>query len=312
MSIASKSSIPVILLFGPTGVGKTELIEELFDSRYEIINTDSQQVYRHLDIGTAKAPAQLRNKIKHHLIDIVDPSEGYDVGRFVRDADTVLREIDSRGHVTVLCGGTSFYFLHFLYGLPQVPEVPPDIRGNITLRLRREGRQALRRELEQVDPPSAARIHPHDTQRLLRALEVFHGTGRRISDFPVPTQTRGEYRFLNIGLNRDRTELYRRIDSRVESMWEQGLLAEIKNLLAMGYHEEDPGLRGIGYREFFLMRRAGEFIYPQIREEIKKNSRRYAKRQLSFFRRIPEVRWFHPDQKTEVKNLIDRFLSSRL
>lgn len=310
MSSASKNKIPVILLFGPTAVGKTELIHSLFRPDFEIINTDSQQVYRYLDIATAKPSEDLRSAIPHHLVDIVSPKEQYDLGRFVRDADRLVREIRQRNKVPVLAGGTAFYFYHFIFGLPESPQVEPKAREALEKRLRREGVAALYSELEQKDPDSAGHIHPNDTQRVLRALEVLYSSGRPLSAYSVPRIPRGEYRFLTLGLFRDRGELYQRINQRVSEMWQEGLPDEFRRLLDMGFREEDPGMKGIGYREFFLMRRAGEFLFSHIQDEIRKNSRRYAKRQITFFKRIPGVEWFHPDETPKIQERIRKFLQS--
>ena len=308
MSTVSKSNIPVILLFGPTAVGKTGLIQRVFQEGFEIVNADSQQVYRYLQIGTAKPSADILERIPHHLIDFLSPKMQFNVASFVREADRAIVNIRRRGKVPVISGGTGYYLYHFLYGIPPAPKSDDTMREHLINRLKTAGRDSLWNELMQVDPVSAENLHPNDTQRILRALEVYHASGRPLSDYKINTTPRTKYRFLTIGLSRSREELYRRIDRRVEEMWRAGLRNEFSRLLEMGFCESDPGMRGIGYREFFLMRKSGEYTLSGVKEEIKKNSRRYAKRQITFFKRVPGTIWLHPEQEQELRRRISEFL----
>lgn len=298
------------MLFGPTAVGKTSLTDYLFHSGFEIINADSQQVYRYLDIGTAKPEKSLLLRIPHHLIDILEPSQQFDVGSFVEKADLLVKEIYGRGHIPVISGGTAYYFYHFVFGVPPSPPSDEEIRDRLRSRLQKVGREILWEELRQIDPESAAKIHQQDTQRLLRALEVYKKTGRSLSSFRLPDVQRPGFRILSLGLNRPRDEIYQRINRRVEEMWDAGLPGEFGELLARGFRESDPGMKGIGYREFFQMRRSGELLFSHVKDEIKKNSRRYAKRQLTFFRRIPGVEWYHPDEVEKIRGRILDFIAS--
>ncbi len=307
MSIVSKSKQPVVLLFGPTAVGKTALVEQLFSRDFEIINADSMQVYRYMDIGTAKPSRELRNRIPHHLIDIRTPDQQYDVGQFVQDADRAVAEICSHGRIPLITGGTAFYFYHFLYGLPPAPPADPAIREELYHRLAAEGRQTLWAELKRQDPDSAVKLHPNDSQRLVRALEVFYSSGTPLSAFKREPLLRPGYEYLVLGLYRDRAQLYERINRRVDQMWAAGLVDEFQSLLSRGYSAEDPGMHGIGYREFFEMRGAGELLYDDVKTEIKKNSRRYAKRQITFFKRIAETEWFLPADSTEIAARVEGF-----
>ncbi|MFP4617426.1 MAG: tRNA (adenosine(37)-N6)-dimethylallyltransferase MiaA [Spirochaetaceae bacterium] len=313
MSTASKSKSRVIVLFGPTAVGKTELIGQLFSRNTEIISADSLQVYRGMDIGTAKPSRRERERIPHHLIDILDPSESFDAGNFVRAAKEKVEDVLCRGKVPLISGGTAFYLFHFLYGLPEAPPSKPEIRRELETRLAALGGESMYRELEHLDPSSAERIHPHDTYRVLRALEVYRCSGRPLSEFYSPLQknsSSGEKQdALIIGLYRERQELYRRIDERVERMWNMGLVQEVSSLIRSGYGEKDPGMKGIGYREFFHMRRHGEATLTEVKEEIKKNSRRYAKRQFTFFRKISRAHWFLPEQGADISNLVRPYLA---
>jgi len=307
LSTESKNKLPVILLFGPTAVGKTALVEQFFSRHFEIVNADSMQVYRYLDIGTAKPSPEFRRRIPHHLIDIRNPDEQYDVGEFVKDADATVRKIYSRGKMPLITGGTAFYFYHFLYGLPPAPPSDPEIRDSLFRKLREDGRKKLYSELEKHDPVSAAKLHPHDTQRILRALEVLYGSGKPLSSYSHTPVLRRGYEYLIIGLYRDRNELYERINRRVEQMWSAGLVSEVRNLIKLGYKAGDPGMHGIGYREFYEMQGAGELLYTDIKREIQKNSRRYAKRQITFFKRIPEAEWFSPKDSSALQTRVTAF-----
>ncbi len=272
------------------------------------MNADSQQVYRYLNIGTAKPSPALLERIPHHLVDFLSPSKQFSVGCFVKEADRAIVNIHRRGNIPVVSGGTAYYFHHFIYGVPPTPQADENVRKALLQRLEQEGRELLWRELEKVDPESAARLHPNDTQRLVRALEIYHSAGTPLSSFHVRTVPRRKYRFLTIGLNRPREELYRRINARVEQMWESGLPEEFRTLLKMGFSEDDPGMQGIGYSEFFLLSDAGECSLAGVKEEIKKNSRRYAKRQITFFKRIPNAEWFHPGDAGNIRGRIENFL----
>ena len=267
------------------------------------------QVYRYMDIGTAKPSRELQRRIPHHLIDIRTPDQQYDVGQFVRDADQAAAEIHSRGRIPLITGGTAFYFYHFLYGLPPAPPSDPKIRDQLYLQLKQEGREKLYAQLQDHDELTAAKLHPNDTQRLLRALEVFYSSGKPLSAFDRRPELRPGYEYLVLGLRRDRQELYQRINRRVDQMWMDGLVDEVQALIARGCKADDPGMRGIGYREFFEMGSAGELLYDDIKTEIKKNSRRYAKRQITFFKRIAETEWYAPSDSAEISTRLRQFLN---
>ena len=325
LSIESKNNLPVVLLFGATAVGKTALVEQLFihaNHKFEIINADSMQVYRSLDVGPAKPSPELQRRIPHHLIDICSPSEQYDVGQFVRDADRLVRDICSRGRVPLITGGTAFYFYHFMYGLPPTPSANVEIRESLYKRLRHSGRDELFQELQQFDPVTAKKLHPNDTQRVIRALEVLHGSGKPLSSYRQTPSLRPGYEYLVLGLYRERAELYSRIDHRVDQMWAEGLVEEVGALIERGFTAKDPGMRGIGYREFFETPGQGsqspelgsftKTVFDQIRTEIKKNSRRYAKRQITFFKRIAETEWSTPEESEVISSRVSAFLGKFL
>ena len=311
MSIVSKieNRIKVVLLFGPTGVGKTEVLQ-LFDSdAIEVISTDSQAVYLYMDVGTAKPEIGLTDSVSHHCLSFVDPRQQFNVGEFVKLADSLVQQITGRCRVPFLVGGTAFYFKSFAFGMPETPKSDPGVRADLKIRLEKEGVQNLFVELNRVDPVYAREIGSRDVGRIIRALEVYELSGRPLSCFLLPDRLREDYEFLLIGLNRPREELYLRIDKRVEGMFKNGLCNEVKNLLAKGYTWDHPGMKAIGYREFSLWAQ-GEMALGDVQEEIKRNTRKYAKRQITFFRSLPSVRWFHPDDETRITESVGEFLRS--
>jgi tRNA dimethylallyltransferase len=295
--------IPVLILFGPTASGKTGIIFELFNStsnlQAEIISADSMQVYRGMDIGTAKPSAQERVLLPHHLIDICNPSQQFNAGDFVRLADEACGQIAGRGKLPVVSGGTGFYLKNFIMGLSEAPPSREEIRIQLKQELNEKGAAVLMKELAVCDPVSTGRIHINDEYRLLRALEVFRSCGRPLSSFEVrAAKARQRYNFIIIGLSRQREELYRRINLRCAQMFKEGLPAEIRSLYEAGYTPNDPGLRAIGYREFFVETEPGKWQLSQdldgVQALIAQNSRRYAKRQVTFFAGIPGVKWIEP------------------
>ena len=266
------------------------------------------QVYRHMDVGTAKPSPEARTRLPHHMVDVVDPTEQFNAGRFVKAAEDLARQIRDRGRVPVIAGGTAFYITSFLYGLPESPPADAAARDRLRAQEAKEGIGALYRTLEARDPAGAARIQPNDPYRIMRALEVLESTGRSLFSYRWPRTPRAEFQFLIIGLEREREELYRRIDARVNAMFAQGLVEEVKALLAMGFGPGDPGMRGIGYRELLAMR-AGCQTFAEVRELIARNSRRYAKRQLTFFRAVADVCWLRADHPAAVREKIESFIA---
>ena len=305
--LISLNKIPVIVIFGPTAVGKTDFLLN-FSSVSEIINLDSLQVYKYMKIGTAAPDKEVTGKIRHHLVDFLSPDREFGAGDFVREGDILCSEISARGKVPLVSGGNAFFLKNFIYGLPESPESRPDIREIIQRRLEKEGAAALRKELESVDPVSFDRIAENDHYRLTRALEVYHSSGRPLSGFKVPYKVRENYDFFLIGLIRERDELYSRINRRVDIMFENGLVEEYKKLKKMGYSGDDPGMGGIGYSEFCLMERCGCFTFTDVREMIKQNSRKYAKRQITFFKKLENVLWESPENPDVIINAVNLFL----
>jgi tRNA dimethylallyltransferase len=267
------------------------------------------QVYRHMDVGTAKPDPELLSVLPHHLIDVAEPSEQFNAGRFVKEAEALAGQIRGRGRIPVICGGTAFYITSFLYGLPDAPPADPVVRERLRALERREGAAALYSLLKERDPPGAARIDPADSSRVMRALEVVEASGRSLFSFHWPRTPRSMFRFLLIALTRERAELYRRIDERVRAMFSRGLLREVAMLLERGFGPADPGMRGIGYREILSMR-AGCETLADVQELIARNSRRYAKRQLTFFRAVSDVLWMEAGCSAAVREKVESFVGS--
>lgn len=320
-----RDSLPLVAIIGPTAVGKTGLVLELAERlNAEVISVDSMQVYRHLDIGTAKPTAEERRRVKHHLLDLVNPDDEYHVGRFVVDAEQACREIAERGRVPILTGGTGLYLKGFQEGLfvmeaDSTKGTEPDpeierIRVELKMALLEHGREVLHGRLAEIDPISAARIHPNDTSRLLRALEVYELTGQpwsaqlaRHENNQSPKKPNKN--ILKIGLMGEREWLYERINQRAAQMLQDGLIEEIEGLLAMGFGSALKPMQAIGYRhglEFL----AGVRDQPETLRMLAQDTRHYAKRQLTWFRRDPEISWFRPEQLGEIRALIERYLGN--
>ncbi len=300
----------MVVIVGPTAAGKTALSLKLAKAfNGEIVSADSMQVYRYMDIGTAKPTKEEREDVPHHLIDIVDPDCEYSAADFKRDAERVISDIVSRSRRVFLVGGTGLYVRALLEGLFDGPGKVPWLRTELEERARRAGREALYRELEVVDPASARRIHPNNIARIIRALEVYHATGRPLSEFHR-RHGFGEERFdtLKIGLVRDRRVLYADIEKRVDRMIEGGLLEEVRWLLEAGYTQELKPMLALGYREMtdHIM---GRLDFDEAVAELKKNTRNYAKRQLTWFKKDSGIRWFSPDDEAGIMRAVKRFFT---
>lgn len=304
---------PCLVLVGPTAIGKTEL-SLILARRFgcEIVSVDSMQVYRHMDIGTAKVPVGERSEIPHHLIDIVDPDDTYDAARFAMDGLRAIRDIHSRGKIPLLTGGTGLYLRALFEGIfPGVP-VDEQTRQMLKKRLLTEGSSKLHEELSTCDGDSAQRIHVNDSQRLLRALEVFHVSGIPWSEHIKAHRKQSPEvllkNTLQLGLTTDRTNLYQRINRRCDSMLEEGLENEVRNLLAMGY---DPALKAfdsIGYRHM-INYIEGRWTKDEAIRLLARDTRRYAKRQYTWFSRITALRWFDVAEKQKPLETVEAWLT---
>lgn len=294
---------PVIFVAGPTAIGKTELALRLAEEfGCEIVGVDSMQIYRHMDIGTAKPTKAERARVPHHLIDYVLPDEDFSASRFVEDCQEAMRQIRANGHIPLLVGGTGLYFSALEKGIFSLPVIPQKVRQELQEELAGGGREGLFLELKRCDPESAARIHPNDTYRLTRALEIVRATGRTWSSFIAEHQGQRTHKSANlvkIGLTRERDELYQRINQRVEAMTQGGLLAETEALLRMGYTGELAPMQSLGYRHM-LSYLKGDWSWERAVEWLARDTRRYAKRQFTWFRADPEIIWLHPRHEAAI------------
>ncbi|GAB6191689.1 tRNA (adenosine(37)-N6)-dimethylallyltransferase MiaA [Desulfocastanea catecholica] len=306
---------PCLVLVGPTAIGKTDL-SLILSRRYacEIVSVDSMQVYRHMDIGTAKASLAERREVPHHLIDIVDPDVNYDAAQFAADGLRAIRDIHSRGKIPLLTGGTGLYLRALLEGIfPGVP-VDEDTRRILQERLVAEGASKLHEELYLCDKFSAERIHVNDSQRLLRALEVFYVSGipwsKHIETHQQQTPSVLLKNALQIGLTTDRTHLYQRINKRCTMMLEDGLEVEVRGLLDMGY---DPNLKpfgSIGYRHIINYIQ-GRWTKEEAVRLLARDTRRYAKRQYTWFSKLTALQWFDVAEKQKILQIVDDWFTTQ-
>ena len=294
-----------MVLFGPTAVGKTALTEELFSKGFEIINADSVQVYRFLDIASAKPEKELVEKIPHHLVDIRFPWEQYNSGDFCKDAERLIKEINERGNIPLITGGTAYYFKQLLYGPSSTPESNPETREEIQRTIDDIGLDKAYEMLMSLDMEAAKKIDKNDRYRISRALEVIKDTGRPLSSFPVSDTLREDIDFVIIGLKREKRELEDRIRKRVDIMFDSGALREMKALLSMGANLSWPGMQGIGYREWFNAMESGEVNISIIKDMIIRSSIKYAKRQMTFFSSFSDTLWFSPNDIEKIKGYLE-------
>lgn len=294
-----------VVIFGPTAVGKTDLTITLAQGGYEVISADSVQVYKKLDVLSAKPERALLMTIPHHLIDIREPWEQYTSGDFCKDCLSSISDIAQRGKKPLISGGTAYYLKELIYGPSTTPEANADIREFVRKQTESNGLEWAREKLREVDETSYLRIHPNDSYRITRALEVYYQTGKSLSSFAVPNKLSDD--FILIGLRREKEELISRIKSRVDIMFKSGAVDEIKDLIKIGANLTWPGIRGIGYYEFFSALESGECSLEMIKEEIIKDSIKYSKRQMTFFSSFSGVKWFHPDEKEKIVSYISSF-----
>ena len=283
----------IICIAGPTASGKTALAVELAkELNGEVVSCDSMQVYKRMDIGTAKPTAEEMQGIPHHMLDVAQAWEDFSVSRYCNQAAPIVDDIIAQGKTAIIAGGTGLYMDSLIRGNSFAPFPSTGVREALEKRAEAEGTQSLLEELAQIDPESAGRLHPSDRKRIIRALEVYRETGITITEHNRRTrEVPPKYRPVWLGLDfSDRAALYRRIDRRVEIMLEAGLLEEIRSLLESGIPETCTAMQAIGYKEFLPVLR-GERGLCDAAAEVCQSSRRYAKRQLTWFRRNPNMHW---------------------
>jgi tRNA dimethylallyltransferase len=283
-----------IVILGPTAVGKTSLSIKLAKAlNTEIISADSAQVYRGMNIGTAKVDEVEADGIYHHMIDIVEPIKKYNVGEYQREVNKILEKFEKDGKTPILVGGTGLYINSVTNGLAELPESDPILRE----KLDRKSAEELYEELERIDPRAAKDIHPNNKRRVARAVEVFHLTGEKFSIISKRNIKRNNFEFIKIGLERDREELYERINLRVDLMIKGGLVEEVRKLYEK-YGESIRKINIIGYSELIDYFK-GEITLEEATDKIKQNSRRYAKRQFTWFKNDPDIIWFDVNKISE-------------
>ncbi|WP_207434469.1 tRNA (adenosine(37)-N6)-dimethylallyltransferase MiaA [Sabulibacter ruber] len=292
----------LVVVVGPTAVGKTDFCVHLARHfQTDILSMDSRQFFKELSIGTAKPSPEEQGGVTHHFIDSHSILEEYNAGAFEEDALNLLNSLFQEHQVVIATGGSGLYVRALCEGLDEMPEILPGVREALTQQLAQDGLPTLVAQLQELDPVYAAQVDPQNPQRVVRALEVCLSSGQPYSSFRTRSKERArDFHIIKIGLNRDRQELYDRIDLRMDLMLEQGLLEEVKRMLPYRNHQ---ALQTVGYTELFDYL-DGAYPYEEAVRLLKRNSRRYAKRQLTWFNRDPEVQWFHPGQFSEVLDYI--------
>ena len=299
----------VIAVMGPTAVGKSGLALQLAkDFIGAIVNADSMQIYRFMDIGTAKPTPAERAEVAHYLVDIVDPDQDFHANLYSQMAREAIHSLVGEGKVAIVAGGTGLYLKALFHGLFPAGYTNESIRERLGRQGEKDGGVELYNRLKHIDPGSAGRFHPNDLFRIIRALEVWEVTGKPLSVLQKEHGFRENPFFtLKIGLNLPRSELYRRINRRVEEMMELGLLVEVRGLLDRGYEPHLKSMQALGYRHMVQHLINGMKIAEAVRT-MKRDTRHYAKRQMTWFRGDQEIRWFHPEQTEEIAGLVKEFI----
>lgn len=309
--------IPLIILTGPTAVGKTALSIELAkDLNAEIISADSMQIYEYMDVGSAKVTKEEMDGIIHHLIDEVKPDYAFSVSEFQKRANKYIKDIDDRGKKVLVTGGTGLYLNSLIYDMDFAKSNSNSkLREELELELKEKGIDYMHEKLRALDEDAANRIHKNNTKRVIRALEVCLN-GKKMQDFSTELKYNENYQPIIIVLNRDREVLYERINKRVDLMMENNLIDEVKHLLDIGYDKNLISMQGIGYKEI-VKYLEGEYSLDEAIEIIKRDSRRYAKRQITWFKRYKESKWFDLDKydnseilKEDILNYIENIFKN--
>ena len=300
---------PLIILTGPTAVGKTDLSIQLAKAvDAEIVSADSMQIYKYMDIGSAKVTEEEMQGVKHYLVDEIEPDMPFSVSEYKRMAEEYIDEISSRGKNVIVTGGTGLYLNSLIYDMDfGKSDANQELREELKKELEENGPVYMYEKLVSLDKEAAERIHPNNTKRVIRAIEVAM-SGEKMNDFSKDLRYNKKYRPIIIVLNRDRQALYDRINLRVDIMLKNGLIEEVKGLLEKGYTKDMISMQGIGYKEI-IKYFEGEYTLDEAIEIIKRDSRRYAKRQLTWFRRYEDAKWFEIDKFDSAEELKDAVVS---
>ncbi|MGH1364537.1 MAG: tRNA (adenosine(37)-N6)-dimethylallyltransferase MiaA [Calditrichia bacterium] len=302
-------SHPVIVISGPTAIGKTAVSLAIAKKLpVEIVSADSRQIYRYMDIGTAKPSVEELAAVPHHFIDILNPDEDYSAGQFGLDAREVITDIYARNKIPLLVGGSGLYVKGVLDGFIKNDEKYPKIREELQRRLEDEGADALFAELQRVDPESAQKSHPNNAFRTVRALEVFYASGKSISEIRKENRDPAPFKWTKFSLIMDRELLYRRTNRRVKNMLKDGLVDEVKAVLEMGYSSDLNALNSVGYKEV-IQYLNGTIDLDKCEELIKRNTRRYAKRQLTWLRADKSQNWVSVTPESDPTEIADKIIA---
>ena len=300
---------PLIIICGPTASGKSELAVRLAKDIGEIISADSMQVYKFMDIGTAKPDKELLNSVKHYLIDVITPDKDFSAYEFITRAEKIIKTLYQQKKTPFIVGGTGLYIRALVYGLSDAPGRDPKIREKLKNIAKEKGLGFLYQRLKKIDTIYADKISPNDPIRIIRALEVYEKTGIPFSKFCEKHIKNPRYDALWIGINLERKKLYERINRRTEMMFEKGFIDETKKLLEMGYSEDIIKKRGIGYDDVIDYIQ-GKITLETAIKNVQKKTRHYAKRQLTWFRKEKNIKWFQPDQIDKIKELINNWITT--
>lgn len=306
---------PLMAILGPTAVGKTELSLKIAEQiNGEIISADSMQIYRNMDIGTAKASQFDRKQIKHHLIDIVNPDQDFSVADYQERVDALIPKIVKRGNIPILVGGTGLYIKAIIQGFlfPEM-ETNNELRSKLEKEAEKYGNEYVHNKLEEIDIELANKLHPNDLRRVIRGIEVYNETGNTITYYKKKQEaTPMRYNALKIGLTREREMLYKRINQRIDIMIENGLINEVENLLDSGYDIGMTALQGLGYKEIVGYLN-NEYSLDEAVRILKRDTRHFAKRQITWFNRDNDINWFNLSQRNtepvfnEIMDLIKKW-----
>ena len=309
---------PVVVIMGPTAVGKSRVaVEVAKEFETEVLTADSRQVYRGMDVGTDKPSREERQAVPHRLIDLVDPDKSYNVGLYRRQAIDEIERLYRDSRLPLVVGGTGFYVRTLLKGLCDAPPADPDVREALWREAKDQGYDRLYARLVEVDPAAAARLHPRDESKVIRALEVFQLSGRRMSEFQREHGfAERPFSALVIGLNRDRAALYRRIEERIDWQLAHGLIEETRQLLAQGCPRMSAAMKGLGYRQV-AEHLVGEYDAAEMVRRFKRDTRHFSKRQMTWFRKEPGIQWLVVEESESAQHTaakvigqVDRFLAT--